>query len=319
MKILVSPTSVKKDSTSPSLQKLKKFADEIVYNETGRPLGEAELIALLQDCDGYLAGLDFITDKVLRSCPKLKAISRYGAGYDRVDIKAAKELNIKVTNTPGANAEAVGELAFGMVLALARNLVPLDKKTKENEWVRACGIELFGKTMGIVGLGAIGRVMVRCAKGMGMSVIAYDPYINMEYCMQQNIKSVGFEELLRTADVISLHLPLNEQTKYIIDEEKIWLMKPGVLLINASRGGLIQETAVEKALEEGRIGGLGLDAFEQEPPVGSRLLQHENVIATPHTGAHTKEAAEQMLHMSVDNLIMMLSGEECPYEVNSIL
>lgn len=316
MRILVSPTSIKENSDNPALKKLQEFAKELVYNNTGKPLEEEALIPLLKDCDGYLAGLDFITERVLNECPKLKVISRYGAGYDRVDIVAASKLNIKVTNTPGANAEAVGELAFGMVLALARNLVPLDRKTKENEWVRSIGIELFNKNMGIIGLGAIGKVVARCAIGMGMQVSAYDPYINEAYCSKYNIKSLSLEELMKNADIISLHLPLNEQTKHLINAESIKTMKTGVILINASRGGLIDEEAVQKALKEKKIGGLGLDAFEKEPPIDSGLFQYENVIVTPHTGAHTIEAADQMLQMSVDNLIAALSQKECPNLVN---
>lgn len=316
MKILVTPTSMKPDSDQPALKKLREFAGELVFNETGKPLREDALTELLQDCDGCLAGLDLFTEQVLEQCPKLKVISRYGAGYDQIDLKAAAKKGIRVSNTPGANAEAVGELAFGMAMALARNLVMLDRKTKENQWVRAKGIELYQKKIGIIGLGAIGKVVARCAKGMGMEILAYDPFLNETYCKEHGIKGVSLNELYEQSDVISLHLPLNEKTRYLINEESLKKCKKGVLLINASRGGLLDEKAVEQALKEGRIGGLGLDAFEQEPPGDSPLLHYDNVVATPHTGAHTVEATEQMAAMAVDNLIALLKEEDCPYVVN---
>lgn len=313
MKILVTPTSLKPDSTSPALEKLKAFADTLVFNPYGRPLTEEELIHLLQDCDGYLAGLDFITKNVLEACPKLRAISRYGAGFDRVDIQAAQSLGITVTNTPGANAEAVAELAFGLILSAARRIPYLDRQTKSGAWCRSTGVELKGKVLGIAGLGAIGKIIARCAKGFGMDIMAYDPYINEDYCRENQIQVCTFENLLKQSDVITLHLPLNQDTFHFIDQKAIQLMKDGVILINASRGGIIDEEAACEALSSGKIAGMGLDAFEQEPPTGSRLLSFDNVIATPHTGAHTREATQNMAQMAVDNLISVLSGTPCPF------
>lgn len=313
MKILITPTSMKPDSDSPALDRLKSFADTLVFNPYGRPLTEEELIPLLQSCDGYLAGLDFVTRRVLEACPDLKAISRYGAGFDRVDIAAAKELGVTVTNTPGANAEAVGELAFALILSVARRIPYLDSQTKAGAWIRSTGTELKNKTLGIAGLGAIGKVVARCAKGFDMNVIAYDPFINESYCREHQIQPCSFEELLERSDVITLHLPLNQDTLHFIDQKAIQRMKDGVILINASRGGIIDEDAACSALASGKIAGMGLDAFEQEPPAGSRLLSFDNVIATPHTGAHTREATQNMAQMAVDNLIAVLSGQSCPY------
>lgn len=318
MKILITPTSMKPDSSSPALDKLKSFADTLVFNPSGRPLTEEELIPLLKSCDGYLAGLDFVTRRVLEACPNLKAISRYGAGYDRVDISAAKELGITVTNTPGANAEAVGELAFALILSAARSIPYLNTQTKAGAWVRSTGMELKGKTLGIAGLGAIGKVVARCARGFDMKIIAYDPFINEAYCSEHGIQPCSFEELLKRSDIITLHLPLNQDTWHFIDGRAIEQMKDGVILINASRGGIIDEEAACSALSSGKIAGMGLDAFEQEPPAGSRLLTFENVIATPHTGAHTREATQNMAQMAVDNLISVLSGQPCPYTLTNI-
>lgn len=316
MRILVTPTSLQPGKNSGALEALKQFSENLVFNELGRPLKEDELIPLLKDCDGYIAGLDFITEKVLKSCEKLKVISRYGAGYDRVDIEAAREKGVLVTNTPGVNAEAVGELAFSLILSVARKIPYLNQSTREGQWVRSTGMELKGKTIGIMGLGAIGKVVARCAKGFEMKVIAYDPFINEDYCASHQIGVCTFEEVIEQADVISLHLPLNDSTKHLIGEEAIGRMKPGAILINTSRGGIIDEDAAYQALKSGKLGGLGLDAFEVEPPAGSLLFEFDNVVVTPHTGAHTREATDNMANASIRNLIDVLSGKECPYIVN---
>ena len=246
----------------------------------------------------------------------LKAISRYGAGYDRVDIDAAKRLGISVSNTPGANAEAVAELTFAHILALARNIAYLNEKTKNGEWVRANGLELSGKTIGIIGLGAIGKIVARCARGFNMSVQAYDPFIQADYCKKNNISSVTLEELITTSDVITLHLPLMTETYHLINADILKKIKKGAIIVNASRGGIIDESAAYEALKNGTLGGLGLDAFEKEPPENSPLFGLNQVILTPHTGAHTSEAKNTMAIMAVDNLIDMLNGSECKYIVN---
>ena len=316
MKILVTPTSLQPGKNEEALDALRQFSEDLVFNEAGRPLTEDELIPLLKDCDGYIAGLDFITEKVIRSCGRLKVISRYGAGYDRVDIEAAKEKGIRVTNTPGVNAEAVGELAFSLFLSVARRIPYLNQSTRDGQWVRSTGMELKGKTIGIMGLGAIGKVVARCAKGFEMKAAAYDPFINEDYCAEHEIGVCSFDEVIERADIISLHLPLNDSTKHLIGADAIDRMKPGAILINTSRGGIIDEDAACQALKSGKLGGLGLDAFEIEPPEGSPLFAFDNVVVTPHTGAHTREATDNMAFASIRNLTDVLSGKECPFIVN---
>ncbi len=316
MKILVTPTSLQEGKESKALETLKEFSNDLVFNPVGRPLTEDELIPLLKDCDGYIAGLDYITDKVIKSCTKLKVISRYGVGYDRVDLVSAREKGIIVTNTPGVNAVAVAELAMALVLAVARKVPYLDRKTREGEWVRSSGIELNGKTMGILGLGAIGKNVARYAKGYGMKVMAYDPYIDEIYAKKHDIKIAGFDELITESDVISLHLPLTPDTKHLINKDVMLKMKKTAILVNTSRGGIIDEDAAYELLKNGELGGLGLDAFEVEPPTSSPLFELNNVVVTPHTGAHTKEASDNMANAAVKNLIDVLSGKECPYIVN---
>lgn len=316
MKILVTPTSLKPESNTKAMAMLKDFSDDLVFNTTGNPLSEDQLIPLLKDCDGYIAGLDSITQRVLDCAPKLKTISRYGAGYDNVDMRAARSRGIIVTNTPGANAEAVGELAFGLILSIARKIPALYTETKNGRWPRSTGIELAGKTLGIIGLGAIGKVIARCAFGFSMNVCAYDPFIDESYAASHHIQICTLSQLLSQADVISLHLPLSSSTRHLINKETLSQMKDGVIIINASRGGILDETAVLEALKNGKVGGLGLDAFETEPPVGSPLLELDNVIATPHTGAHTREASENMALLAVTNLISVLTGKDCPHIIS---
>lgn len=317
MKVLVTPTSLQPGKNETALKSLREFADELVFNESGKPLSEVDLIPKLQGCDGYIAGLDQITQKVLASSPNLKVVSRYGAGYDRVDINAAKDLNIKVTNTPGVNAQAVGELAFGLILSLARKIPYLNRETRDGHWIRSTGMELKGKTLGILGLGAIGKVVAQCAQGFSMKVIAYDPFINGTYCKEHQIESVSFKDLMQRSNVVSLHLPLTDDTHHLIDTTAIDLLPDGAILVNASRGGIIDETAAYEALKKGKLSGLGLDTFETEPPTASPLFELDNVIVTPHTGAHTKEATDNMAYASIQNLIDVLSGKDCPYIVNN--
>lgn len=312
MKILITPTSFLKNPQAKAM--VEAFADEIVYNPQTRPLEAEEIIELLDGVDGYIAGLDYITAEVINRAPSsLKVISRYGAGVDRVDLDAAKAKGITVTNTPGTNAVAVCELAFGLMLCLARAIPRLDKAVKNGEWPRNNGIELAGKTLGVVGFGAIGRNLATRAKAFGMDVIAYDPYFNAAFAAQHGVEQKSLDEVIGGADFISLHVPLTKETKYMIGEDAISRMKDGAFIINTARGGLVDEAAAAKAIRSGKLGGIGLDAYEAEPVTDSPLFGLDNVVMTPHTGAHTNEAIAGMGLMAAENLISVLQGEDCRY------
>ena len=318
MKILVTPTSFKKGKKSKANDLLESFADEIVYNPLERPLLAEEIIPLLAGVDGYIAGLDNISAEVIRKAPpSLKVISRYGVGYDRVDLNEASKKGITITNTPGVNSESVADLAFGLMLSVARQICVLNSKVKAGEWPRSNGTELYKKTMGIVGLGAVGKAVAKRAAGFSMEIIAYDPFMNMQYAKENNIRVCTLDEVIQNSDFISLHIPFSEETKNMINARTISFMKKGVILINTSRGGLIDEAAAYEALKNGKLGGLGLDAFSTEPPGGSPLFELDNVVATPHSGAHTTEAVNNMGILSVQNLMDVLSGKECKYIVNT--
>jgi len=316
MKVLVTPTSLKPGGNSPALEKLQLFAGALVFNPQGRPLSEDELIPLLDGCDGFIAGLDSITKKVMDNAGSLKVISRYGIGVDNVDLEAARARNIVVCNTPGANSQAVADLTLALMLCAARKLTTLDRKTREGQWPRSTGIELYGKTLGILGLGAVGRAVAKRAAGFSMRIIAYDPFIDVEYAAANNIISLSFDEVIKEADFLCLHLPLTEETRQIISAGIINTMKKGAIIVNTARGGLIDEIAAYEALKQGHLGGMGLDVYESEPPGASPLLTLDNVVITPHTAAHTVEAMTAMANMAVQNLIDVLSGRDCPFIVN---
>ena len=316
MKILVTPTSFAKPENKAAQEKLAAFADEVVYNPHGRPLTADEIPGMLDGCDGYIAGLDYITAEAIQAAPEtLRVISRYGAGVDRVDLIAAKDKGIIVTNTPGTNATAVCELAFGLMLSLARGIPQLDYAVKQGEWPRRNGIELNGKNLAVLGLGAIGRKLACRAQAFGMEVGAYDPYADKGYARAAGIELCDLASAIGQADFISLHMPLSKDTRHILGAKEIAGMRDGVYIINTARGGLIDEQAAYEALKSGKIAGLGLDVFENEPVSASPLLKLDNVITTPHAGAHTREAVGGMGMMAVENLIAVLTGGECRFIV----
>ncbi len=316
MKILVTPTSFSRERVPVAWALLASFASEIVVNPTGKPLTENDIPMLLEGVDGWIAGLDFITAEVLRQAPdSLKVISRYGVGVERVDLAAAAERGITITNTPGVNAGAVADLTLGLMLAVARRIPALDRQVKAGAWPRTIGMEMSGKTLGILGLGAIGKEVAKRAQGFSMRILAYDPWLDATYAEQHGIRPMGLNELLAESDIVSLHLPLTAETDNMLCAERIARMKPGAILINTARGGLADETALLTNLVTGHLGGLGLDAFSVEPPGDSPLFRFDNVVVTPHAGAHTSEATANMAIRSVENLISVLSGRLCPNTV----
>ena len=306
MKILVTPASFKQGAAGPVFEKLKAFASELVFNPQPKPLSENELIPLLDGCIGCIAGLDPFSRKVIESAKTLKVISRYGTGVDNVDLQAAKENNIAVFNTPGVNSRAVAELAFGMMLGIVRRLPFLDRRTKEGKWDRSVGTELYKKTLGILGLGSVGKEVAKRALGFSMNVLAFDPCMDFGFTKTNGITPVDFDELIEKSDFLSLHLPLKDDTRNIICSDVMRNMKKGAIIINTARGGLLDETAACELLLSGHLGGLALDVFETEPPVHSKLFELDNVIFTPHTAARTEEATAAMAELSVENLIIAL-------------
>jgi len=313
MKILVTPTSFLTPPNAPAKAALENFASEVVYNDLTRPLHAEEVIERLAGVDGYIAGLDHITDEVIRAAPEtLKVISRYGIGVDRVDLQACQKRGIVVTNTPGTNSIAVCELAFALMLCAARNIPRLHNAVENGQWPRSEGVELHGKVLGIIGLGAIGKHLAIRAKAFGMKIVAYDSCLDETFVRFHDFRALELDALLEQSDFISLHVPQDSTTTRIIDAKTIQRMKTGVILINTARGGLLDEEAVAEGIRSGKLGGVGLDAFEEEPLLNSPLKGLDRVIFTPHSGAHTLEAVRSMGHLAVENLITVLKGETSP-------
>jgi D-3-phosphoglycerate dehydrogenase len=314
-RILVTPTSFGRGD--PTLKtELEAQVGEIVYNTTGRPLTSADLANLLPGCDGYVAGLDTVDRAAIFAADCRKVIARYGVGVDNVDLGAARERGITVTNGPGANSVSVAELAIGMMLSLARNITEACAATRRGEWPRLNGISLEGKRVGLLGLGAIGKQVARRLFGFDCRILAYEPFPDLAFAQQYGVELVAQDELLAQADFLSLHLPLLPETANLVNEPFLARMKPGAFLINTSRGELIDEPALVDALKSGRLRGAALDAFIVEPPeAGNPLLSLPQVLLTPHTGAHTDGAIRNMGRMAVEGCLAVLRGEKPRYLV----
>ncbi|MGL6226556.1 MAG: phosphoglycerate dehydrogenase [Thermoguttaceae bacterium] len=313
--ILITSTSFGKKDAAP-LELLQSKGYEIIWNETGKPLESDGLVAQLNGCEGVIAGLDYFSADVFRQTPGLKVVARYGVGVDRVDLDAAKKAGIVVTNTPTANSDSVADLAIGLMLAVARKIVDAHQETLRGNWPKLFGVSLFQSTVGLIGLGRIGARVARRLCGFDCKVLVYDPFVDCETAQQHGCEKVdSLEFLLANSDFISLHSPATEQTRGIINARTLSLMKSTAILVNTARGELIVEDDLISALQQGKMGGAGLDAFAVEPP---QIAKYENVphlVLTPHIGAYTKEALLNMGMDSALDLIAVLEGRPPKYRV----
>jgi len=255
--------------------------------------------------------------ELLRQGTNLKVVGRAGIGVDNVDVATATELGILVVNAPTANLISATEHTFALLLALARNVPAAHQSLLAGEWERKrfMGIELNGKTLGLIGLGRIGQNVAYRAKAFGMKVLAFDPFLDASAARRLDVELSELDALLKRSDIVSVHTPLTEQTRGLLDAASIARMKSGALLVNSARGGILDEDAALQALESGHLGGLALDVFEQEPPVGSELLNHPRVVATPHIGAQTREAQERV---ATETARMVLGALEGSLELTAV-
>ena len=307
-KVLVTPRTFGKSDPVP-LAMLEEAGCEIVANNLGRMMTEAELAELIVDVDGVIAGLDPFTEDVLSKAGKLKAICRYGVGVNNIALDYAKNKGIAVANTPGANSLAVAELTIGLLFAVCRRISRFDQDIRQGVWRQYPGMQLGGKTMGVVGTGQIGRHVAQLARGLGMGVVCYDVYPDLTWAEELGMDYVSLPELIKAADFISLHIPYNEGTHHLIGRAELDQMKPSAVVLNTSRGGIIDEVALWDAVSENRIWGAGLDVFEKEPPLDSPLAKLDHVVLTSHIGSHTQESVENMGRMAVRNLLACLNGD----------
>jgi D-3-phosphoglycerate dehydrogenase len=315
-KVLVTPTSFGKGDSTLKIA-LERAVREVVYNPFDRPLTSAELIPLVGDIDGYIAGLDHIEERVVEEAKRLKVIARYGAGLDRVCLPAATKRGIVVTNTPGANSAAVAEMTLGLMLALGREICRADRETRAGGWPRISGIGLRGKTVGLVGFGAVGREVSSRLKGFDCRILMYDPAVDAKIAAGYGADSVPLDHLLASCDFVSLHATLLPETTGMVDAVFLSKMKHGSFLVNTARGELIDESALQSALEKGLIRGAALDCFRKEPPGADHpLFRMPQVLVTPHIASHTDEAVNAMGWMSLNDCLDVLRGGRSPHTVN---
>ena len=309
-KILITSTSFGQKDKTP-LELLQSKGYEIAWNETGKPLSATDLIGKLDGCTGVIAGLDYFTAEVFEKTDGLKVVARYGVGFDRVDLEAAKKKGVVVTNTPTANSDSVADLAVGLMLAVARHLPEAHRQTMEGGWPKLFGVSLFQKTVGLVGLGRIGARVAQRVKGFDCRTLVYDPFIDAKTASQYGCQKVdSLEALLRESDFVSLHSPASPETNQMINRQTLSQMKPTAILVNTARGELINEADLVDALKNKVVGGAGLDTFAQEPPQVDAFQGIPNLVITPHMGAYTTEALYNMAMDSTNDLIAVLEGRE---------
>ena len=314
-RVLVTPRSY--GQNDPRLRsELEAAVGDVAYTSDGRPLSSGELQKLLPGCHGYIAGLDAVDRVALDAADQLRVIARYGVGVDKVDLAAARDKGIVVTNTPGANAGAVAELAVGLMLSLARSIPHANAATKAGGFSRLDGIALEGKNVGLLGLGAIGKQVARRLQGFDCTVLAFDPAPDARFAEAHGVALCSQEEVVSRADFLSLHLPVLPETRGVANAAFLRRMKRGAFLINTARGELVDETALLEALQSGHLRGAALDAFVVEPPgADNPLLALSQVIVTPHTGAHTDGATNAMGWMALRDCLAVLRGEEPAHRV----
>ena len=309
MKILVA------DKISDEAIKMLKEKHEVVFSELD-PKG------LLNEIEKYdalvIRSRTKVTKEVIKKGKNLKVIGRAGVGVDNIDVPEATKRKIPVVNAPGGATVSVAELTFAHMLSLARNLSKSDKTMKNGEWEKKTlkGTELCDKTLGLIGSGRIGTEVGKMAIAFGMKVIVYDPYLSKETAEEQGFELADLDSLLKNSDFISIHTPLTDETKKMIDEKEFKKMKNTAFIVNCARGGIIDENALYNSLKEGKIRGAALDVYENEPPKNSPLLTLDNIVFTPHIGASTKEAQIRAGTITVEQVLKVLKNEKPDFCVN---
>jgi D-3-phosphoglycerate dehydrogenase len=318
VRILLTTTSYQ-DNAGPHHELLESTGVEIV-RERG-PLPESKMLELVGDFDAILCGDDQITRAVLENAsPRLKILSKYGIGVDKIDVKAATEMGIPLSFCPGVNHTTVAEHTFALLLALVRHLVEIANATRSGTWKRLTGHEIMGKTMGIVGLGRIGKEVAIRAKAFGMTVIAYDVYWDEAFATSHGItRAASVNEIFGKSEVISLHTNLTPETRDMVRAETIATMKDGVIILNCSRGEVVHTADLAAALESGKVDGYGADVLDEEPPPANHpLLKAKNCIVTSHIGSRTYESVQRQAMMAAQNLLHLLRGEKPLAQVNDV-
>jgi len=310
---LVTPEALL-NKPAPFVDMLRNAGFDIVYPKDptfARGLGsEEETMEQLSICDAVIAGGEHVTGRVLASLPKLRVVSRLGVGFDCVDVPAATRHKIAVCITPNANYGCVAEATLGHMLAVAKSMHFFDREIRAGKWTRFLTVPLRGRTLGIVGLGRVGRALATRCLAMGMKVIAYETYPNRAFLGEHAVELVELDALLAQSDFVSVHCPANDETKGMFNQDLFAKMKKGAFFINTARGALVVEEHLAAALESGHLGGAGLDVFEHEPTsTDNPLFKFDNVSLTPHTGGEDSLSSEMMACEAAENIIKLYRGE----------
>ncbi len=293
-----------------AVERMRAAGCELIPNEWGRAPTEAELQARIGDIDVLISGTEPVTERVLQAAPRLKVISKHGVGYENIDLEAARRREIPVALAQGAISDAVADMAMALLLALARRVPESDRAVKAGRWPKMVGMELRGRTLGIVGLGQIGKGLARRARGFGMNLAAYEPFPDELFARSWGVVLLPLAELLATADAVSLHVPVTPETRHLIDAGRLATMKAGAILINTARGELVDEAALFEALRSGHLAGAASDVFVNEPPGANRLLELDTFVATPHSAGQTDRGLREMGEITAENALRVLRGEE---------
>ncbi len=319
MKLLIEARPFCVFDTGP-METLARTPEIEMTDMRGKGIEDPDFVDALKTADAVLSGNDLVVnDALFDLAPNLKVIAKMGVGLDMIDIDAASRHGAIVFHTPGVNNQAVADHTFALLLAVARKILYCDRSLREKRWehTRIMGVEIWQKTLGIVGLGAIGRAVACRAKGFNMKIVAHDPFWPEQFATENGIEQLSLEALLKVADIVTLHVPLTPENDHMINARTLATMKPSAIIVNAARGEIVNEADLARALTDGVIAGAGLDVFEKEPPADSPLLGLDNVVITPHTAAFTTEAMNNMNVGVVEQLIDYLNGRRPRYLVNA--
>lgn len=299
------------------VERLEDAGCEVRLNPYGRPLTPVEIVEHAKDADVIILGNDRLDSATIGKLPNLKLVVRHGAGLDNIDFSEFDKREIAVANTPGANKEETADLTFALILDLARMMTQSINQLKGGVWNKIPGRSLYGKTIGIIGVGAIGMAVANRAMGFGMDILGND-IVQRDEAARYGLLYTSLNELLSASDIVTIHVPLTSATKNLIGARELKRMKPGALLINTARAGVVREAALEKALMSGHLGGYAVDVYAKEPPNPTPYMSLPNVLTTPHIGSSTMEANLRMGDMAVDNILAFMNGAVLPNKVTVV-
>lgn len=281
--------------------------ENVTFNDEGKSLAGDELVNFLRGHVKAIMALERLNESILSHLPELKVVSKFGVGLDSFDLDAMGRYGVALAWTGGTNSRSVSELVIASAISLLRHMVAANQEVRSGAWRQLKGNCLSGRTVGVIGCGHVGKDVIGLLKPFGCTVLAYDPIASPEFYAEYNVIAVGLEDLLRQADVVTLHIPFDDSTRDLLNAERLALMKHTAVLINTARGGLVDETALKKMLREGRLAGAALDVFATEPPEDRELLNLPNFLATPHIGGSTEEAILAMGRAAIAGLDAALS------------